>query len=137
MNESNDIDVNINNIESKTTMSIISSMITSIIVIVFIVITSILLLIIIYKDNINKIANSLSHSIKSRFTESNQFILKVIVLHNIRLIFKYNWWDVNHFKLLLKNHELKLSITLMLNGIIINLSNSLPIKTSQQIYQLL
>ena len=45
------------------------------------------------------------------------------ILHNIKLIMKYDWWNVNHFKLLLKNNELQLSITLLLNGICSSLFN--------------
>ena len=124
VNEINDIGVH--NIESKRTMLIIQSMITRIIIIIFILITLILLLIsmriISNHDNIDKVAHFLNHNIKSRLTQdamipSNQVTPMVTILHNIKLIFKYDWWDVNHFKLLLQNHELKLSITLLLNGI--------------------
>ena len=132
------IDIDVNNIQSKRTMFIIQSKIRKIILIIFILITLILLLImiiIINNDNVNKVVHFLIHHIQSRFTQdamiqSNQVFPKVTILHNIKLIFKHDWWDVNHFKLLLKNHELKLSITIQVNGIFINLSNGLAIKTS-------
>ena len=89
---------------------------------------------IISNDNC-KVAHYLNHNIKSRLTkhtmiQNNQATLWMTTVHNIKFIFKHDWWDVNHFKLLLKSNELKLSITLQINGIHIILSNGLAIKTS-------